>query len=85
MLGFGDRDGVTITHVGVQHYMHVGAAIADVHDVVGAYLCAGLQLIEDEYFAIASGCTCDRINLAVFFVEKLGAKNMVNGNNAFES
>src|SRR5437773_4137099 len=68
VLGLGDRDRVSITHVRMQHDVYVGAAVADVNNVVGADLRAGLQLIENEYFSIACSCASDRLDLAVVFI-----------------
>ena len=68
----------------MQHDVYVGAAVADVNNVVGADLRAGLQLIENEYFSIACSCASDRLDLAVVFIKKLGSKNMIFGNNSLE-
>ena len=64
--------------------MDVRAAVPNINNVVGADLRAGLQLIEDEYFAIARGCASDRVNLAAVFIKKFRAKDMIFGNNTFE-
>src|SRR5438067_2270319 len=84
MLRFRDCDRIPVTHIRMQHDVQVGAAVADINNVVGADLRAGLQLIEDEYLAIACGCTSDGLDLAVVFIKKLSAKDMIFGNNSFE-
>ena len=64
--------------------MDVGAAVADVDDVVGADLGAGLELIEDEDFAVSGVGASDGVDFAGTGVKKLGAENVVGRDDAFE-
>src|SRR5262249_57419865 len=52
VLGLGDGNRVSVANVRVQHHVHVRAAIANIHNVVGSNLRACLQLVENENFAV---------------------------------
>src|SRR3989475_2851636 len=84
MLGFGDCDGEAVSHVHVQHHMHVGTAVAGVNNLIGPNLQLGLQIIEHGYFAISSRGTNHALNPTFRVVAELCSVNVVGGKHSFQ-
>src|SRR5581483_9723957 len=84
MTRLGNSDGEPIAEVDVQHDVNVGAAVADVHDVVGADLQLLLQVIEGRDFAVSSGGADNALDFARCVVEELSAVDVVSGHYAFQ-
>src|SRR5438270_11189345 len=84
MLRLGDRDGISVADIRVQHDMHIGTAVANVHDVIGADLSSALQLVKNKDFTVASSRASNGFNFTSFFVEKLSSKNMIFGDHTLE-
>src|SRR5262249_52327722 len=64
VFGLGDRDGESVTCVDVQHHVNIGAAIADVHNVVRRHLEGALQFVQDRDLAVARNRAHDAVDLS---------------------
>src|SRR5450432_4236168 len=85
VFGFGDGDGETVARVYVQHDVDIRAAVTGVDNMVGPDFAAGLQLVKEGNFSVASGGANDGVDFTGALVGEFGAVDVIGGQNILES
>src|SRR5258708_7059141 len=84
-LAFGDRNGVTLEPIHVQHRVDVGAPVTHVYDVVGTYVQCRLQVGQHGYLPIARGDPVDRLDLSRRrVIVEAGPEDVIGRKNALQ-
>ena len=64
----------------MQHDVNVGAAIADVHDLMSSQLECCLEMIKHCDFSVSCRGSLDALNSTFFVIGELGAEDVIGRN-----